>query len=266
MRDRVRALLFAGRPVAAAIAAVFTAATVFFHFHSFTSVMIEAPLAMWFLTMLGFVINDIFDVDKDRAGGVRRPIADGRLSLRGAWLLAGALCLLTVIASPSAPLPYAVVSGTIAGFFLYSPFARTWPAAKGLFTAVLCCAPLMYGAVITGVSIPVEGYVALVTFIVGRELYMDGREVEMDRAVGMRTIAVWVGSKPAERIGIALMMFGSVACTLVGKGPLGHGLGAIAALGIALIFLAAAVPETSRVRASLLPMFFAAISLATTAG
>jgi 4-hydroxybenzoate polyprenyltransferase len=259
-------LIRAGRPVSSGIVAVFTVALLSVGIGVFKMSYIRPTATMFFLTTFGFLINDIFDIEKDRAGGVDRPIAKGSISPRtGAWMAVGCFVLATAL-SPHESRAYAILFAAFAALLAYSPLVSVIPIVKGLYTAVLCCAPLAYGAAIVHLPIPVIAYIALVGFILGREFYMDGVEIEIDRAAGMRTIAAVLGSPTTKRVGIVLMVLGSITCTVIANGIRGQAIGALAALGIASVFAWPNMDDNWRVSWSRLPMLFAAIALATTIG
>lgn len=103
-------------------------------------------LAYVFVTMFGFVTNDIYDCEKDRCAGRARPIAQGIVGVRKAAWLAGGLATLALILpcygfdGPS----YAVLLGALGLAWGYSWLSRHWPLVKGFWTAVLAVSPLVF--------------------------------------------------------------------------------------------------------------------------
>src|SRR5580765_7443170 len=71
--------LRSGRPLSAGLAGALSFATTWIR-SGFSEKGVLVGFVMWTVTMFGFVINDIFDFEKDVAANVRRPIAMGLLS------------------------------------------------------------------------------------------------------------------------------------------------------------------------------------------
>ena len=98
----------------------------------------SASVNAWALSAVGFaafcacasglyLINDMLDLDADRRHPSKRlrPIAAGRLSLRGAMLLAGALFVLSVLLSAAAnPLFGLVLLGYVGASLAYSGYLK----------------------------------------------------------------------------------------------------------------------------------------------
>lgn len=192
-------------------------------------------LPICLVTMAGFVMNDIFDVDKDRKSGKPKLVAIGLVSTRSArlfsWLLSLAAILVAIVTNRE--LSAAIIGVSLFGVALYSAVAKNLPLAKGLATAVLCCAPFAYAAELSGIHFPLQLYAFLIVFIVGRELLLDVRDFEGDWASGIRTLVWYIGLPFSRVIGWALMVaslgFGVFYTTGLGEYFF---VGALASLGL----------------------------------
>lgn len=151
------------------------------------------PLAL--VTMAGFVLNDIFDIDKDRRAGVSRPITDGMLSIRKAYVFAALFIAIGVgveLAISSAECVFVMVL-TAVGVALYSPTSKAFPLSKTVFTAILTTAPFFYGAALYSVPVPIPAVALCVIFVTMREALMDTVEVDGDLKSGIKTIGLYMG-------------------------------------------------------------------------
>ncbi|MFI5310922.1 MAG: UbiA family prenyltransferase [Gemmatimonadales bacterium] len=256
------ALVLTARPLSSLVVGTLTASAAVGGLGRLTTRSINAGLAMTVLAMFGFVVNDIFDYDKDRVAGVRRPIADGTLSRRSAalWaagLLATAMLLATTVGSGGI-----VLAITAAALLLYSPLALRLPLGKDVCVAGICCAPLLYGATVVGVPRSWISYVTLACFVFGRELLMDSDEQPGDSRAGVRTIAAILGCRWTTHIGAALMLLSAVALVAIVRGPLVTAAAAATLLLLAYVFTWPGIDSGARIRLSRLPMLLGSVALA----
>lgn len=177
---------------------------------------------MTILTMFGFVVNDVVDFDKDARAGVRRPIATGELSRSGGVLFAAALLMFAYLASPVGGSGETVLAVTSLSLVAYSPLAQRYPLGKGAYVAVLCCAPLLYGSVISGVRLSWLSYATLACFVLGREALMDSDELAGDRRSGIETIAGILGCSRTRRIGAIVMLLSAALLVGIERGSIGR--------------------------------------------
>jgi len=216
-RGLPRAMLASTRPASSTAAGLLCALALLTATHQIGQALL-AGMSVLLVTMFGFVLNDVLDVDKDRAAKVTRPIATGALSLPSAICVA-VLLLLGGMACGGF-LPYAWFLAIIAAALVaYTPFARAVPVAKGLFTALLCITPLRYASLIGSFRFPIAGYITLGCFVLGREALMDGLEARGDARAGMRTIAVRLGAKRTATIGRIVMCLVSAALCVLATSP-----------------------------------------------
>jgi len=160
------------------------------------------------VTMIGFVLNDIFDLDKDRIAQRDKPLATGLVSVEAAGLaaivLTGVMLAISFAIARGNSVP--IVFITLAGVIVYSWWAQKFPTLKGIATALLCCAPFAYAAEISGITFPTEFYGFLLVFITGRELLLDVKDFEGDRRAGVLTLVAYMNPIPSRIIGWTLMI------------------------------------------------------------
>ena len=241
------------RPLSSAVAGALAAAAAMGGQGGFTLRGATAGLTMMALAMFGFCMNDIADFEKDRGAGVRRPVATGELSRVGAAWLAAALvgCAGLLAAATGTGWMAAAVTG--AALAAYSPAARRFPLCKDLYVAAVCCGPLYYGALAGGRRCGWISYAVLVCFVLGREVLMDAEEVEGDLRAGMRTVAAWIGTRSAARIGMGLMITAAAALAVTAR---------TAVAVTTLVSLVCVLSGTRRVEWSRFPMLLGTVALA----
>ena len=253
-------LLRSGRPLSAGLAGALSLATVWIR-SGFSEKAILVGFVMWTITMFGFVINDIFDFEKDVAACVRRPIAMGSLSRQVAFFFAIFLLLLVWSFCAAVGSGTSVVMLTVLALILYTPFARHAPLLKGLYVAGLSLVPLYYASMISHVNFSRAAYGLLAVFIFGRETLMDAHEIADDQRAGMRTMAIFLGQPEARRLG-AVMMILSLAClNLVARGAMGKILAILSVVSLVCVLVWPHAEEGTRISFSRLPMLAAALAL-----
>jgi geranylgeranylglycerol-phosphate geranylgeranyltransferase len=161
-------------------------------------------------TMACMVVNDLYDVEKDRAARVNRAIAAGRLSAGTAAAYAALLVVAAVAAAPRTGAGLGLGAVAIALGVLYSVFARAFPVLKGFYTAGCCCLPLVYGAAVTGARAGAVALAGVALFNAGRETFLDAHHVAGDRRFGVRTLGVLLGPRRARALGIGVMFAGTL--------------------------------------------------------
>jgi 4-hydroxybenzoate polyprenyltransferase len=170
--------------------------------------MVLQLLPMVLVTMAAFVLNDLYDVPKDRLAGADKPVALGHVSPIAARLLAAGLVVGALVSAALLQQGYSlfVVVASLIAVSLYSPLSRRVPVAKGLAAAVLCCAPLAYASAVTSIRFPSAIYLLLIAFMVGRELLLDVLDLRGDLKAGIRTLAAHLGPTLGRAVGWSLMV------------------------------------------------------------
>ena len=252
----------AGRPLSSAVAGLLTVMAVWLR-GGVSWRGAAAGGAMWAVTMFGFVVNDVLDFEKDRAAGVRRPIASGALGRGAALVYAGVLLAVAAGLGLGVGAGGGVLAVTVAALLVYTPTARSVPLVKGLYVAALCVLPLYYGAVIAGGRASWGTYAVLVGFVTAREVLMDAHEVAGDERAGMRTIASVMGPGLAWRVSAVAMVLALVALNFTARGVAGRVAAAVSVGMIALVMGWPGVDAAKRIAWSRVPMLAAAVALAS---
>jgi 4-hydroxybenzoate polyprenyltransferase len=141
------------------------------------------------LTMTAFVLNDLYDLEKDRkADRWDKPLVSGRVCLATCWAFAVVLVLATTEFFCSRSILVLHYCGR--SLRRQSLFVRR-PKTASLATALLCCTPLAYGSQVAHDPVSELKYVAFITFIVGRELLMDVIHYSGDIHAGLCTLVAY---------------------------------------------------------------------------
>jgi 4-hydroxybenzoate polyprenyltransferase len=185
------------------------AVTFILSLHSNLSVqlMVLHLLPICLVTMTGFVLNDIFDLNKDRKALRNKPIAVGLVSVQAASLFAVVLTGVALLISASIfrGNSFYVILAAISGVIVYSWWAQAVPTLKGFATAILCCAPFAYATEVAAIQFPVSYYGFLLAFIAGRELLLDVKDYEGDKRAGIYTLVAYLNPSKSRILGWALM-------------------------------------------------------------
>ncbi len=259
---RLMTFLECARPLSSLVAGTMSAAVVTVERGAVSRLGMIAGLAMCTVTMFGFVINDIFDYQKDVNAGVERPIAAGRLSRTAGVLLAAALLLIACLLSAWIGAGGRVLAPTTLALILYSPVARSLPLVKGAYVAALCSGALYYGSAVSGAEYSWRTYAMLAGFVLGREIFMDSDEIAGDRDAGIPTIAVLVGQVPAWWIGAGVMIMSATGIVLITGGRIGKPAAQAALVSILGILAWPRVEDSKRIHLSRYSMLLGAIALA----
>ncbi len=253
-------IFISGRPLSAAIAASIPAIVAACSGSGLLRAL-SAGAALFFATLLGFVINDIFDYEKDRAGRRPRPIATGRLPKLAAWIGVVVLAV-AAVASGHMARGSDAISLLLLALVFYTPFARAYPLLKGIYTAGLCVLPVLFAATISATSVSLLLIASLAVFVVGRELLLDVQDRASDQRWGLRTLAVVMGARRASAAGITLMFSGAVMATWFAATPVGRLFAAVATISVAMIFAVRNVPLHRRLQLSRFSMACGALAVA----
>ena len=196
-------------------------------------------LPIIFVTMIGFILNDIYDYEKDKASKKNRPICTDRLKVKATlkWII-----LISILASVIDILykdytSLLVIMFTIVGVAFYSPFSRRIPLFKGFYTALLCCAPLIYG--LTIVRYPINFYylIPIVIFVIGRELMLDVFDLAGDSIYKLKTIPIYLGKWLSLNLSWLCMYLGSYILFVMAHNPAGNIFSALSLLTIMSAYL-----------------------------
>ena len=145
----------------------------------------------------GFLVNDYFDLDRDRINKKDRPVVRGDLPSH--YALAAGLALFTfslILALTLDVLSFSLSIANVILLLLYSPIAaRLHGIVKNLTVAYLSSTPIFLGGLLGGSLFYLwpAGFVLFVV-VLSRELVFDIDDIEGDLATGVRTVAVVRGA------------------------------------------------------------------------
>ncbi len=172
-------------------------------------------LGAWAMRGAGCVYNDIVDRDLDRQieRTRLRPLASGRATLRSAWVLLGALCLIgLVVLVQLSPLAagIAVASLLLVVAYPYMKRLTWWPQA---WLGLVFSWGALVGWAAVADALPVAAlllYAGSVFWVVGYDTIYALQDVEDDALVGVRSSARALGRH--ARGGVSLFYAGALAC------------------------------------------------------
>jgi 4-hydroxybenzoate polyprenyltransferase len=172
---------------------------------------VVSALIFTLITMFGFIVNDIYDYEKDKKAGVDRPIAKNLLPKSLALWSAQIIGIVSIFISLiyDSHLAFMVVLLTMFGLTVYSHISKYIPPIKGFITSILCLSPIIYSSVSANIDISIQIYLSLFIFILGREIFMDGIDFFGDKLSNLKTIPHYIGVKTSKNIGWIMMLLGS---------------------------------------------------------
>nr|WP_281435235.1 UbiA family prenyltransferase [Rhizobium lemnae] len=165
-------------------------------------------MSIFMATMVGFLVNDMFDIGKDRAAGKRKPLTTGALSIRTGTFYASGMSVAAIAATAACFGVDAAVYITliIVCATFYSPVSAAVPLIKGPYTALLVLSPFVFASAIGKIGVQGEIYVALFSFVLFREMALDAVDLDGDLRAGFKTIAFFIGRKFAFALGLLGML------------------------------------------------------------
>ena len=179
-------------------------------------------LSLFAMTSGGFVINDYFDVAKDKLNGIQRPLPLGLVSRRTA--LREAMILFACSLAAAATLggvPFALAAANTLLLISYSPLVRrAHGVLANLVVACLCASALLFGALAAGSpcsAAPAMMFIFGITL--GREIVFDVADANGDRASGLTTLPIAYG--PAVAFRLAWLVLAATAAGSIGVVVLG---------------------------------------------
>jgi len=208
----IRLALKTSKPITSAVAGlvVFVILLSNARFSVLSSIFHSMPVVL--VTMMAFVVNDIYDYEKDVRGNLDKPIAKGLLSKKTATLYA-------MVIACSATITELLLNGysslivflaALFGALVYSPLSTKVPTAKGFATAALSLMPVIYASSIANISVPYYIFFSIALFIIGREILLDTKHLVGDLASGIRTISSYMGLNISRIVAWSLMFAGVV--------------------------------------------------------
>lgn len=209
--SKIKYVLVSSRPSTSMIAGVLVFSIVYKAslFTVFDSICLG--LAYVFLTMYGFVINDVFDYEKDKKAGRSRPIAMDLLKREDGLRAAFALLIFPFLVSLFyyESKSFSVLLSAVVLLFMYSYISRNYPITKGIITSILCLSPILYSTSMIGYSASNTAYAAIFIFIFGRELFLDSKDYDGDKLSALKTLPYYFGVGNSKAASWTLMFAGT---------------------------------------------------------
>lgn len=185
------------------------------------------PLYDYFLTAIvlalmfsaACVINDYWDVDKDRINHPERPLPSGRLSPRQVWWTAIILFAIAFFAAiPLGVYPLILVAVNIVLLWNYSHILSYSGILGNLIVAIVIAALIFLSSLVAGKPFAMlypTGF--LFFYTLAKELIWDVHDAEGDRSQGVITIANQWGTETAFTIawGLIVLLLGSIPISLL---------------------------------------------------
>ena len=171
----------------------------------------------------GCVYNDIVDRDLDRRVERTRlrPLASGRVSLKAAWLLIAALCLVGLLVLVQLDLTAALVAVVSVAPVAAYPFMKriTWWPQAWLGIVFSWGALVGWPAVRGALSwTPFLLWLGSIAWVIGYDTLYAIQDVEDDALVGVKSSAMRLGEKAALGVGLfyaaAVLLWGAAVWTV----------------------------------------------------
>jgi geranylgeranylglycerol-phosphate geranylgeranyltransferase len=175
-------------------------------------------LTGFFITAYSMVINDIFDIEVDRANQSSRPLATGSVSVNRARVFAVLLLLVGLLFSLFTGLGTFAIAAAFASLSaIYNWKLKESGLPGNAAVALSMTIPFIYGGLLVGrVFDPILDAMALTAFFagVGREVVKGITDVEGDALRNVKTVARTNGPKAASMLG-GLLFILAVVTSLV---------------------------------------------------
>jgi geranylgeranylglycerol-phosphate geranylgeranyltransferase len=167
------------------------------------------------VTGAGNIINDYYDVKIDSVNKPRRPLPSGRMSVRAASVLyITATALITAGAySFLPPRVFALICLWQLALYVYARRVKRIFVAGNLLVTLVTSSVFLAGALVAENAAAAAVPVAIaMAFILSRELVKGLEDVEGDRAAGVATAAIVVGTERTVMAASGLML--ALVCVL----------------------------------------------------
>lgn len=162
-------------------------------------------LGIFFLSATALILNDYFDYEVDRINAPERPLPSGQVTRPAALGLSVAVAALGLVCAGligTTPLLVATVVWLIG--VAYNWRLKRTGLPGNLLVAVSVGLTFVYGGIIAGrPSDPIVWWFGLLAFLfdLAEEILADAMDVEGDRRIGSRSLAIVLGPRNALRVG-----------------------------------------------------------------
>lgn len=170
-------------------------------------------LALFCITSAGFVINDYFDIEKDRVNEPWRALPAGRITKRDTFF--GACFLFSVgliAASQLGFYAFCLALFNTALLFAYSKLLRINGTFCNLISAYLTASLIAFGGLAGGAVLHLWAAIAFVFFYsLSRELVFDIQDLRGDRQAGVSSLAIHKGKSFAFSVAWLMVVLALLA-------------------------------------------------------
>lgn len=159
-----------------------------------------------------FLINDIFDREKDLKNKKLRPIATGQISVGTASILSVLFCATMLVTAAFLSLKTLILACLlIFCFWIYSYINRHFGLLANIWVAICSSFAFLFGAFVYDIS-PLVYAAMLCTFFVNiaREIMLDALDDVGDKAVGKPSMVLSYGAHKTKKIIAFLFVLGSI--------------------------------------------------------
>ncbi len=202
-------------------------------------------ISLCLASSFGFVLNDLVDIEEDRANGKQRLQDLTHKQRQQAMAVAGAQCVFSLC--------LAVAAGTVAmlsmlavifGLILYSTHVRKTILAANLLAAALCASPLWISMLVhSGYDDTCLLWMLAISILVflGREVAFDAADIAGDSIGGRATIATVFGQRKAVICSLGLQAAVLIICLALLPAIASHSGVLFGAVSAFLLLMAAAM-------------------------
>ncbi len=174
-------------------------------------------LAYVFIAGSGMVINDIYDIEIDLINRPQRPIPRGSITITQAQILFVIYLILGLTASVfNSTLNILGLSNIIiAAFFgligwVYAKWGKKSGFLGNIIVSISFSIGLIYGAILNSSIIPIYIYYFFFTsffLLLSREVIKGCEDLEGDKQLGVKTLAIKIGIKKSKYISMLFAIF-----------------------------------------------------------
>lgn len=162
-------------------------------------------LSIFFLSATALILNDYFDSEVDRINAPERPLPSGQVTRPAALGLSFVVAALGLIcAGLLGTTPLFVAAGVWLIGVAYNWRLKRTGLLGNLLVAVSVGMTFVYGGIIAGrPADPIVWWFGLLAFLfdLAEEILADAMDVEGDRRIGSRSLAIVIGPRNALRVG-----------------------------------------------------------------
>lgn len=175
-------------------------------------------LTGFFITAYSMVINDILDVEVDKANKSNRPLATGEIKQKDAWIYSFFLLAAGLVFSLFTGLSTFLIAAIFAGLSAaYNYKLKERGLIGNLSVAISMTVPFIYGGMLVSRPFdPLLDFMALTAFFagVGREVIKGITDIEGDALRRVKSIARVKGPRAASIVGASLFLLAVITSQL----------------------------------------------------